>query len=101
MEKVKEEYYSSEYMDYHKSNFDFVDCDQPGYSELKITEISENFDEYFSKRKSAYRYIVKNGGVFEGNDKKIIAMNMGHHQHIKARKLLFKLLEQNVECWWD
>jgi hypothetical protein len=101
MEKVKEEYYSSEYIDYHKSDFDFVDCGKPGYSELKITETSENFDEYFSKRKSAYRYIVKNGGVFKGNEKKIIAMNMGYYQHIKARKLLFKLLEQNVERWWD
>jgi hypothetical protein len=99
--KVSEGYYESEYMDYCKDEFEFVDSDKPGFSELKITPISENFDEYFAKRKSAHRHIIKNGGVFGNSNKKSIAMGMGRYQHEKARKLLFTLMERNIEGWWD
>ena len=34
-------------------------------------------------------------------DKMSVAMNIGHINHIRARKLLFKLMEQNIEKWWD
>ena len=101
MEKVKEEYYQAEYMDYCKDEFEFVDSDTPGYSELKITPISENFDEYFAKRKTAYQYVMKNGGVFGNGDKKHIAMSMGVYQHKKACRILFTLMERNIECWWE
>ena len=101
MEKVKEEYYQMEYMDYCKDEFEFVDSDTPGYSELKITPISENFDDYFAKRKTAYQYVMKNGGMFANEDKKRIAMNMGQYQHNKARRILFTIMERNIECWWE
>lgn len=101
MEKVSDEYYQAEYMDYCKDNFEFVDSDEPGYKQLEITPISENFDEYFLKRKTAYRYVVKNGGVFGNDDKKHTAMSMGYYQHEKARKILFTILERNIERWWD
>jgi hypothetical protein len=101
MEKVKNADYHMEYTDYCVDEFDFVDSDTPGCSELKITEISENFDEYFKKRSTAYRKVMKDGGVFGSDSKKHIAMNMGRLQHDRARKILFTLLERNVECWWD
>ena len=46
-------------------------------------------------------------GVFslDGEDslevKQKLAMNIGHINHKRARKLLFKLMEQNIEKWWD
>ncbi len=101
MEKVKEEHYQMEYMDYCEDSFDFVDSDTPGCSELKITPISEKFDEYFVKRKTAYRHVMENGGTFGNEDKKRIAMSMGHYQHEKARRILFTLLERNIANWWD
>jgi hypothetical protein len=101
MEKVKEEYYQMEYMDYCEDDFDFVPTDNPEYSKLKITRISEKFDEYFVKRKSAYRHVVKNGGVFGNDDKKRIAMSMGRLQHDRANRILFTLLERNIARWWD
>jgi len=101
MEKVSDEYYQMEYMDYCKDKHEFIDSDTPGYSELKTTFISENFDEYFAKRKTAHRHVVKNGGVFGNEDKKHTAMSMGYRQHEKARKILFTLLERNIERWWD
>jgi hypothetical protein len=101
IEKIKSEEYGMEYMDYCKDDFKFVDSDKIGYSELRITPISENFDEYFSKRKTAYRHVMRNGGVFGNDTKKHIAMDMGRFQHAKAKRILFSLLENNIECWWD
>ena len=44
-------------------------------------------------------------GVFsrEGREdnKQIIAMNIGHINHDRARKLLFKIMEESIESWWD
>jgi hypothetical protein len=101
MEKVKEEHYQMEYMNYCEDEFDFIDADTPGYKQLQITEISENFDEYFKKRQTAYRKVMKNGGSFGNDSKKHIAMSMGHLQHDRANKILFTLLERNIACWWD
>lgn len=101
MEKIKNESYGMEYMDYCEDDFEFVPCDdKPDYSELKITPISENFNEYFAKRKTAYRYITKQYANFI-TDHKHIAMRMGQHQHNKARRILFTLMERNIEGWWD
>jgi len=101
MEKVSREEYAMEYMDYCKDNFDFVPAETPGYSELKITPISENFNDYFNKRKTTYRYVLKHGGLFGNDSKKNIAMSMAHYQHNRARKILFTLMERNIEGWWD
>lgn len=97
---VQSEEYNMEYMDYYKDDFDFVDSDTPSYKELKITEVSENLDEYFAKRKSAYRYVLKHGGIVGNDTKKHIAISMSHYTHNRARKILFRLLERNVERWW-
>jgi hypothetical protein len=35
------------------------------------------------------------------DDKHVIAMNIAHLNHDRARKLLFKIMEENIEGWWD
>ena len=34
-------------------------------------------------------------------DKKIIAMEIAHENQERAKKLLFRLMENNIERWWD
>ena len=104
MDKIQDGYYESEYMDYHVSEFEFVPIEgDPEYSRLEINEISENFDDYFKKRPTAYRQVMKNNelNVLDTETKKHIAMRMGRYQHQKARKLLFSIMERNIEGWWD
>ena len=108
IDKVKEEYYSSEYMDYHESEFDFIDSDYKGdsgedkYYQMEITELSEHFDDYFKIYPLIYKRVLNGEGIFtKDKEKKTIAMNMAHINHDRARKLLFKLLERNIEKWWD
>jgi hypothetical protein len=35
------------------------------------------------------------------DDKQLIAMNIGYINHDRVRKLLFKIMEENIEGWWD
>ena len=106
IEKVQDEWYNMEYMDYHKTKHWFEPCeDKPGYSTWESRELEENFDDYFAKYPLIYKRVMNDEGVFnrEGreDDKHIIAMNIAHINHDRARKLLFKLMEQNIEGWWD
>ena len=98
MGKVREEHYHMEYMDYHESTYDFVDCDTPGHKELKITEVSENFDDYFKKYSRTYKKILSEN---PNESKSRIAFLMSMENHRKARRILFKLMENNLEAWWD
>jgi len=106
IEKVQDEWYGSEYMDYHKTKHWFEPCeDKTGYSTWESKELEENFDDYFAKYPLIYKRVLNGEGIFnrEGreDDKHIIAMNIAHINHDRARKLLFKLMEQNIEGWWD
>ena len=106
MKLVQDEFYSSEYMDYHKTKNWFEPCkDKEGYSTWESKELEENFDDYFAKYPLIYKRVINGEGVFnlEGreDDKQVIAMNIAHINHNRARKLLFKIMEQNIEGWWD
>ncbi len=113
IDKVQDEFYSSEYMDYHKSKWDFLDIpDKPGYKELDMETTSENFDDYFKKYPLAYKRVLADKklqifgikareGETEVDAKQRIAMNIGYYNHNRARKLLFRIMEENIEGWWD
>jgi hypothetical protein len=103
MDKIQNEYYSSEYHDYQDNKFHWDDCkDMSEYCELRIEELSENLDEYFKKYPLIYKKVVNaEKNIFRIDDKRGIAMNIGHINHQRAKKLLFNILENNIECWWD
>lgn len=111
LKKVKEEEYDTEYMDYHDSEFHWFDVeDRPGYSRLEIEQRAERFDEYFLKYPLEYKRILNNkhlqifditGSPHSGEVKQRIAMNMSYNRQKRAHKILFTLLERNIERWWD
>lgn len=106
MSKVQEEDYTMEYMDYHKDRIWFTDCeDRPGSSLMNSEQVWEKFDDYFKKYPLVYKRVMNGEGVFslEGreDDKHVIAMNIAHLNHDRARKLLFRIMEENIEGWWD
>jgi hypothetical protein len=72
---------------------------------MKCNEISENFDEYFKKYPRQYKRVLSgevNRFKREGEkDKKLIAMEIAHENQERAKKLLFRLMENNIERWWD
>ena len=107
IEKIQDEFYGMEYMDYHVCTFNFIPYnDKEGYSELEINELSENFDEYFDKYKASVRKVMKDNSlqVYKLTNidyKKSLAMNVAHYNEKKAQDLLFKLLNKHIRGWWD
>ena len=108
MEKVRNGYYESEYLDYYKTKMWFEDIeDSPGYSTIESKIISENFDEYFKKYPLIYKRVLNGEGIVNINKKSknqrknAIAMNIAHINQKRANKLLFKMLETNIKRWWD
>jgi len=119
IDKIKFETYQSEYVDYHRSEFNWIPCDIPEYTmekfiedddiydqgpfyKMEVTELSENFDDYFTKYPHAYKEVTKvDRYIFDNDTKEKIAMNMGHYMDKKANRILFKMLETYLKTWWD
>lgn len=106
MKKVQDDFYSSEYFDYHKTKHWFEDVPgKEGYSSWESRLLEENFDDFFKKYPLIYKRVINGEGPFNRenreDDKQIIAMNIGQINHNRANKLLFKLMEENIERWWD
>ena len=108
IQKIKMDDYGMEYMDYHETEWEFVDCeDNPGYSTLNMEELSEHFDDYFKKYPLQYKRVL-NGEINryrrdegETKERKLIAMEIAQENGVRAHKLLFKILEENIQRWWD
>jgi hypothetical protein len=97
-----------EYMDYHKDRVWFTPCnDGTGNSWYNSEEVWENYDEFFKKYPLVYKKALKGEGPFtlDGRDdsemKRILAMNISHINQQRAHKLLFKIMESEIEKWWD
>jgi hypothetical protein len=66
----------------------------------------ESFDEYFKKYPRQYKRAL--AGEFNRNlrsikkhEEDIIAMEISLENQKRSRKLLFRILEQNITRWWD
>jgi hypothetical protein len=103
MDDIQSEHYNREYQYYHKSESVFTDSkDYPGMYDWDIVEISENFDGYFKKYPLVYkRVIAMDKPLFKCDNKLGIALNIAHINHLRAKRILFKILENDIERWWD
>ena len=100
LERVREEHYSLECMDYWHEKMEFNDVpDKPNLKSIDFVPISERFDEYLNKYPSSVRAIIKQHG--EQDDKKRLCLLVSYYNHNKANKLLFRVLEEKLAQWWD
>ncbi len=107
IQRCQDEHYDMEYMDYHESNYNWVDVDdKPDLKKLEIEQLSENFDEYFKKYPLQYKRVMS-GEVsrfsrpIEEKTTDVIAMEIAHENQDRCRKLVFKIMSNRVEGWWD
>ncbi len=105
IDKVQDEWYGREYFDYFKQDLDFIDSEShPGQYEMVDGEIKmDNLNTYFAKYYRTYKQVVegKIKSPFQTDTRLGTAIAMGHINEEKAHKLLFKILEQNIQRWWD
>lgn len=98
IKRIQDDYYRMEYCDdkYYVTKIRM----EKGSIEFDI--IKDNLDEYINKYPLTKKKVLsldkyetyiptKNG----------LALAIGMERHLKARKLLFKILEERIEAWWD
>lgn len=93
----QEELYVDEFYESYEMKHEFIPTDETKkWYTMESEIISENFIDYFSKYPRQYRLVDKTG-----KDKEDIAREIAHKNQERSRKLLFKIMEQNIERWWD
>lgn len=103
----KDDFYSMEYMDYHNTKYDFVPTDETKkWFRMEDTLISENFDDYFKKYPRQYKKVLSGelnlyGKEVDETDKQRIAMEIAHENQERCRKLIFKIMSDEILHWWD
>jgi hypothetical protein len=99
IERVKEEYYGVEYIDYSETKFRFepINNEKKLFS-MEVDVLSERYDEYLKKYPSSVRKVLKNNSNL---DKKDLCFYVARHNQEKAHDLLFKILKERMRWWWD
>lgn len=103
----QDDFYGMEYMDYHNTKYDFVPTDESEkWFTMEHTLISENFDGYFKKYPRQYKKVLlgkinRFNKDIDETDKQRIAMEIAHENQDRCKKLIFKIMESEIERWWD
>ena len=106
IEKIQDQFYDLEHTDYMEQEFSFEKIENSDLSKLNIETISQNLSDYFSKHPNIYRRALKSSITkekwhYSEVSDQTLAMWMAHYNHNRARKILFALMERNIEKWWD
>lgn len=103
----QDETYAMEYMDYHDQEIISEPSDVKGLNRLVFRQKAERFDEFFAKYPVQYKRVLS-GEInrykrhsLEHRDKQIIAMEIAHENQDRCQRLLFKILQDHIDRWWD
>ena len=104
----QDEFYNMEYMDYAEEVHWFERCvDSSEYSTWESETLWEQYDSYFAEyplyHKRAIQYIKDHQKSFTNDhtDKQLVAMVMGDLRQTKCKELIFKIMSQDINKWWD
>ena len=107
IQRCQDDFYDMEYMDYHESNYNWLDIeDKPDLKKLDVEMVSENFDDYFKKYPRIHKKVLSGeinrfNRPVEEKEKNVIAMEIAHENQDRCRKLLFKIMGEEIQRWWD
>ena len=99
IERVKEEYYGIEHLDYSETKFRFepIEGDRELYS-MEKDVISEKYDDYLKKYPSSVRKVSKQKPDLNKED---LCFWVAKHNEEKAHDLLHRVLKERMRRWWD
>jgi hypothetical protein len=101
IDKIQDDVYRNEYFDeeYYESK---MRIDENRYLQFDVTK--DELHVYIAKYPSAYRKVMSDPkcvAQFRGEVTNYkISMLMSIERHNKAKRILFKMLENNVGSWW-
>jgi hypothetical protein len=101
LELLQSEKYIFEFQDFCKCEYKFVnDENNNNLKKLEINVLKDNLEEYFKKYRLSYYKMVKRGNYILGDSSNMhIAMSLGAQNHNRAKSILFKLIDTNIEKW--
>lgn len=99
----QDDFYAMEYMDYQVTEDIFIPCnDKPEYFEREQVTVSETFVDYFAKYPLCHKRSCQYWNQFANHtDSQLVAIMMGNLRQQKCKDLIFKLLNQHIDSWWD
>jgi hypothetical protein len=102
IKRIQDDYYQTEYMDYVNMEFDLIPISNTDRFEYKSTVTENNLNKYFALYPKTKKKVLSSDRykTYVPTDTGI-ALAMGVERHLKARKLLFKIIERRIEAWWD
>jgi hypothetical protein len=100
LERVKSGYYSEEHYQSYDVKLEFIPIpDNEKSSSIEFTPIKDELDIYFNMYPKTYLKTLQQYPDIDSRS--FIAGRMGDLRHEKARRLLFKILAEKIEYWWD
>ena len=115
LDKVQEEHYRHEYYDYLETRYKFIHVDGTEYHTVEEEIIRDDSEEYIKKYPLTFNQVTSHKIYKETlvirekiqlktesdeDDRRLIPMIMGEIRHEKAKKLMLKLINKNIEKWW-
>jgi len=110
LKKLEDNFYENEPMDYYEFETKSIPSDKKNLNTLSIEIAKENFIDYENKYprsiKVAKEKFKKNRKYYVSDlsDKDIrstICQYAGMERKEKAKKLLFRILNEKIDQWWD
>jgi hypothetical protein len=106
IQNIQDDVYTLEYTDYSKDRHWFEPCnDGTENSTWESENIWEKYDDYFKKYPLVYKRVMNGEGFtsLKGreDDKHVIALSIAHLNHQRAKSLLYKIMDTQIEGWWD
>lgn len=99
--RIQNDYYQMEYQDYYDFDMSTVPTED-GMYQVVFDVKRDNTEQFIKKYPHALREAKKDPkfeSYFKEGRNGYLAVGVVRHN--KARKLLFKILEQRIEHWWD
>jgi hypothetical protein len=100
IQRIKDDYYGCEYFDYHEVKHDFIPVKDENFSTLETTTVWENYDIYLSMYPLQVKKLLKEDPELE-EDKHRLCLLVGRENEQRAQSLLFKILDNKINHWWD
>jgi hypothetical protein len=93
----QEDLYQFEFTEYLDQNVEFVPTDETEkWFTMESTITRDELIDYFYKYRRQHKLIDKTN-----KDNHRIAIQIARNNQERSRKLLFKIMEENIGKWWD
>lgn len=99
---IANDVYEMEPSNYCKTEMIFSQAEPPNEEFRTVTFLHTNdrLDEYFKKNARLFK-IHSNGTEISIDDRVTLSLKMGRAKQERAKKLLFKILHDRIDYWWD